>query len=273
MRKEELRGAIDGLYKVFERYPRPREFDFAQGLVPEAKLALRDVHENWCCWYLPKAVTSLGTVTDFKHFLPRVFEVGIYHWTTGCWPGTKCNPQLKIILPVELPLLARRLVYAGFNQWPEKEKEAVQVVVRAAWRMRIVWPDDGLGKPMRSNAFLDELWMPFYCLVPDFSWVVSDWAAAVRTPVLREPAMMYLARVLVEDRDDCLAYAEAREATSRQKAMMARLLGNKILQRFLITRAQSENEEEWMKSRLIEAWDRARGYQAVWMAHRREMRK
>ena len=59
--------------------------------------------------YAPKAMTTWGSVNDFKHFLPAIFERSL---------GGQLGTPFEIVLG--------KLGYGEFENWPEHEKAAVR---------------------------------------------------------------------------------------------------------------------------------------------------
>jgi len=57
--------------------------------------------------YFMAAMTTWGTVSDFKHFLPRICSLIYRSGSSDVW------------------LLRDKLAYAGFLEWPDAEKQAV----------------------------------------------------------------------------------------------------------------------------------------------------
>jgi hypothetical protein len=266
-REDALRGAIEGAYKVFRHYPRPKHlFGYAPVPVPGEGMALRYVDEKWCGWYSSRAVTTQGTVNDLKHFLPRLLEVGLVDWLgDGDWRSGREVSMFNWEL-VDLPTLATRLVYAGFHEWPDAEKEAVRGVVRMGWNVRMVVGDEW-GRAFERMTFFDDWAVSFYCLFSDLSWVVAAWTEAVKVPELRGRALMYLTHALMEESDRLSAFVKESEVTASQRAELARLFGNGVLLRFL-KEMEEKAEDDWMKLQLMLGEERARGYREVWRGYR-----
>lgn len=87
---------------------------------------LRELTGDQLFYYGFSAVFTWGTVEDFKHFLPRLFELTA---TDGFDPpGTET--------------LYHRLAYARFDTWPPAEQEAVRVFARAHLQSALT-DDDG----------------------------------------------------------------------------------------------------------------------------------
>jgi hypothetical protein len=114
--------AIAGLYAVFARYPQ-RSIEAcpccvsSEDLTRLARLPLRRLTERHLSTYAVKALTTWGDETDFKHFLPRLFELAL---DNDSWP-------------LDLDHLAIKLEYAEWRRWPEHERAAVAELFAAAF--------------------------------------------------------------------------------------------------------------------------------------------
>lgn len=121
----ELKDAIDGLYRAFERYPlRPstepclhchephEERVLHEHLLPE--LSAEDLSG-----YAGEALMVWGTEVDFKHFLPRIMEITVAQDGLD-WP--------------DIESIFGRLAYAKWREWPLDEQKAVEDLLRAFWR-------------------------------------------------------------------------------------------------------------------------------------------
>lgn len=60
--------------------------------------------------FILKIMTTFGDVGDFKHFLPRIFEL----YVTDYWNA-----------PCDFGLFLAKLEYSGWATWPENEREVV----------------------------------------------------------------------------------------------------------------------------------------------------
>lgn len=119
----ELSTAIDGAYKAFEGYVRPRQMDAAptrdqkriQALLTSGPL--RGIASEHIGPYSGWAMTTVGSGEDYKHFLPRILEEAVRNQV---WMGTAPD------------IIASRLEMAGWRVWPSSERSAVIDVFRAA---------------------------------------------------------------------------------------------------------------------------------------------
>ena len=120
---DELRGAIEHLYVVFEPYhvqtlvgcPHCTSDEHGRYLAshPLKRLAPADLER-----YAFKAMTTWGTVQDFKHFLPRVLEIA----AEGAFNQS-----------VDVEVVFSKLEYGDWHQWPERERAAVTGYLRSLW--------------------------------------------------------------------------------------------------------------------------------------------
>jgi hypothetical protein len=114
--------AIAGLYAAFARYPQ-RALEAcaccasSEDLARLARLPLRRLSERHLSTYAVKALTTWGDEDDFKHFLPRLFELAI---DADAWP-------------LDLDHLAIKLEYSDWRRWPEHERAAVAELFAAAF--------------------------------------------------------------------------------------------------------------------------------------------
>jgi hypothetical protein len=113
--------AIAGLYAVFGRYPL-RAIEAcpccasSEDVSRLSRLPLRQLSNAHLSPYAAKALTTWGDERDFKHFLPRLFELAV---DADTWP-------------LDLPHLAVKLRYAEWSVWPESERAAIAELYSAA---------------------------------------------------------------------------------------------------------------------------------------------
>src|SRR5438105_2663647 len=86
--REELQEAIEELYGVFVCYPLKKMYGCDHCVLPEDYERLRAKPLRELTWdeiekFAHKAMTTWGDVEDFKHFLPRLFELLAYE---NQWP-------------------------------------------------------------------------------------------------------------------------------------------------------------------------------------------
>lgn len=67
--------------------------------------------------YAVRAMTTIGDVDDFRHFLPRILELAV-----------------RDELPARTEIVLGKLAYANWRSWPQAERVAVEGFLREAWR-------------------------------------------------------------------------------------------------------------------------------------------
>ena len=121
-----LAEAVEGLYDVFSRYPLVPRVGGCPCCVSDSDEALlhskplRELTADDLWRYAFKALSTWGTEEDFKHFLPRLFELVA--------AGTTIDEQLF-----------HKLVYARppWRQWPVQEQQAIEDYLDALWSYRL----------------------------------------------------------------------------------------------------------------------------------------
>ncbi len=119
-----LQNRIDDCYTAFADYSRPRMLEAAPTRDPRALLAtltsapLRALTPEQIGPYAGWAMTTVGGVDDYRHFLPRILEL-----------ATFCHSQPGL----DPPFIAGKLGYAGWPTWPPDERKAVLGLFAEAW--------------------------------------------------------------------------------------------------------------------------------------------
>jgi hypothetical protein len=130
-----LNDAIENLYKGFSRYPLRKHVEGCPCCVHEEdKLALeskplRKLTAADLGRYSFKAMTTWGDKDDFRHFLPRIFELLV----SEVWIGW----DEEIVLG--------KLALAEWSRWPVKEQAAVRDYFRAVWNSLLTEPELSIG--------------------------------------------------------------------------------------------------------------------------------
>ena len=121
----QLRSTIQGLYKTFNRYPRPSEIKYCpcgctkpEEVLPLLASPLGDLEFDSLGNYSFSAMTTQGSVSDFKYFLPRLLE-GIAQ------ESYRYNPEI----------LFGKLRYGKWLTWDEEEITGVREYMTALWRL------------------------------------------------------------------------------------------------------------------------------------------
>jgi hypothetical protein len=130
-----LRDAVNQAYLAFSEVPRPTKL-VASPLRNADKILknltaapLRELTGEQLGPYSGWAITTVGTDIDYRHFLPRIFELAIEE---PVWLGT---------IP---PVTASRLNMAGWRNWPDAQKVSVLHFFRSAfWASLEQHPEEG----------------------------------------------------------------------------------------------------------------------------------
>lgn len=121
---DELRTAIETLYATFAAYPLRDDTNACaccHGPEDEKRLhtkLLRKLNPEDLRQYAADALFVWGDVTDFKHFLPRIFELAAVHGDAFDDPSVVFN----------------KLRHGDWRSWPEGEQLTVERFFDALWK-------------------------------------------------------------------------------------------------------------------------------------------
>lgn len=124
--------AVETLYDVFSVYPLAQKVEGCPCCVSaedEAALHIRPLRRltgDDLSRYLLKALTTWGDADDFRHFLPRLLEIA----------AETRNYD------VDMEAITSKLEYAKWQQWPEREQQAVRLYLSALWRFVLTLPPE-----------------------------------------------------------------------------------------------------------------------------------
>jgi hypothetical protein len=133
-RNRELSEALAALYAAFAGYATPSKLDAPPLRDGEAILAdlrsapLHALSAAALGPYASFALTTVGDVAEYKHFLPRIvhLSVSVSHGQPG----------------LDATLIASKLIYVRWHDWPDRERDAIIQVFEAAWaRLHLMHPD------------------------------------------------------------------------------------------------------------------------------------
>lgn len=149
--KLELQQAIAKIYEVFAVYPlnskivgcpccvTQKDNQLIQAKVSN-KLTAKELNR-----FAFKAMNTWGTINDFKHFLPRLFELAAFD-SQFLWSSTVID----------------KLEYAEFNNWAEPEQLAVNQYLVALWNYILskypnapIYPDELIPCLIAINNDID----------------------------------------------------------------------------------------------------------------------
>jgi hypothetical protein len=119
-----LKNNISSLYKIFEKYPSNIKMNgsplYGEKLIEWNKellsKPLNELTETDLSRFTGKVITTWGDIDDFKHFLPRIFEL---------------TAELKT--PYEVWITFDKLTLAEWTSWDIAEQQVVQEFMLALW--------------------------------------------------------------------------------------------------------------------------------------------
>jgi hypothetical protein len=120
-----LSSAIERLYEAFSTYKLGAHVSGCSHCVSEAdetiihSAPLRKLGPSELSRYAFKAMTTWGSVDDFRHFLPRLFELVSIDGGDG-W--------------IDPEVLFGKLSYGEWKSWPEVEQQAIIHFLKSMWR-------------------------------------------------------------------------------------------------------------------------------------------
>ncbi|MDR6530711.1 hypothetical protein J2800_001450 [Caulobacter rhizosphaerae] len=126
----DLQTALDAVYAAFRHYSRPGTLEAAPTRDPKrvlARLSARNLAEltsDDINGYMGWAMTTIGGVNDYKHFLPRILELAVQ--------GTG-----RVHVGGDPESLAGKIAYGEFSDWPADERAAIVTAFDAAWRQAL----------------------------------------------------------------------------------------------------------------------------------------
>jgi hypothetical protein len=120
--------AIDRLYAAFAGEPRPADLQHCPCCVSDEQVDellrssnVRTMPADAVADYATHALTTVGTVADFRYFLPRVLQVAVTDEAE--W--------------LDLELVCGRLRSAGWTAWADDEQQAVRHLLKMLWEQTL----------------------------------------------------------------------------------------------------------------------------------------
>jgi len=151
---EALLACISNLYITFANYKLtgPILCEMSDAVVVADGINLRARAAQEFERYQFKAITTLGMVQDYKHFLPRLLELSCLQRRRRAL-GESAIPEVSLEEPVYLDVIARKLQYADVRRWPAGERDALASFGAAHWRWELWLPPD-YGRDLRDSMTL-----------------------------------------------------------------------------------------------------------------------
>jgi Domain of unknown function (DUF4279) len=149
----ELKTAIESLYSTFLHYPRNLTLDGCPCCVSGERRAKFHVKTLWTLEaedlapYVLKGISRWGKIEDFKHYLPRIFELLA---TTG--------------FSIDNAMVFRKLQTGNWTDWESEEKDAVKAFLLAWW-----------ADSMENRFFDTAEFHALYALLEDIEILFEHW--------------------------------------------------------------------------------------------------
>ncbi|RUM24515.1 hypothetical protein EFQ99_17225 [Rhizobium vallis] len=131
--RQDLEDSLLTLYPAFSEYPFPSSLDGSPLRDTEKILAalksapLREIHATELGQYAASAITTVGSVDDFRHFLPRILH---------------CAVLSASAYGFEPPIIASKLLLGDWQRWPIGEQTAVANFFYSAWAYKRLLDSD-----------------------------------------------------------------------------------------------------------------------------------
>jgi hypothetical protein len=123
--EDDLQSSIANLYACFSSYELREKMDACTcGCISPEDISvlyskpLRDLGEEELEKYSRKALSTWGNTYDFRHFLPRLFELS-------------ANESYTM---TEMEILFSKLKYGDWETWDKKEQEVISGYFSALWK-------------------------------------------------------------------------------------------------------------------------------------------
>jgi hypothetical protein len=258
----DIRLNVNRLYKVMAgcvRSKGPMDCAWGQVQVPDCPLSQLD--SKWCADYSRHAVATVGTIEDFKYFLPRLVELATDKLAGGLvsLASNQAHNHLNGHASIDWFSFAGSIRYAGFATWRSVERQAVVDVLRAAFTAACVCQGWAVTRAFGASPSAQDFFYPLIELDDSPGWVVQRWAQdlRVRSRAGKSEPNQFLGLLLVE-----LAY-EWRNPVATWKAPRfwdrfthahLRLLGNRSTCSFLKLLINDRAEPtEWLAEHIESA--------------------
>lgn len=236
---EPLRAAIDKVYETFSKYPQPTDLDASpvHDLAERRPLItkpLKHLSVDDLAGYAMSAMTTIGEVEDYKHFLPRILELAI---------GSGV---------IEPEIVALKLQYGHWHDWPQQERNAVIAAFQEACLQALnVHTDDYLG---------DSWFCGMAILHLDLQPIMRAWESASSSNAALQLTQMLHSTLLFERDPDEMAYWSDVKVDVIQTTR-AWLLGPVVHAKLMSARLAITSSDIWMLDQALEERDRLIGRQ------------
>ena len=229
-----LRTAIGTAYETFGKYPQPVKLDVSPVHDPARLRTLRtkplgQLEISDLAGYAVSAMTTIGEVEDYKHFLPRILELAVHS---------------GIIDPQNVAL---KLRYARWHEWPQEEKTAITDLFNEACIQAF-------------NERTDEyLATPWFCALAilgnDLTPVMHAWESASSPNAALQLSQLLRVKLLFEQDADEMGYWSEIQIEV-VKGIRAWLLHPAVRAKLASARVVATDSDIWMLDQALEERDR-----------------
>ena len=160
---ESTRNSINTLYKVFSKYPlNPNmkasplysKLDIEEWNKEISHKPLQELHGDELSFLAFKVGYTWGNIIDYKHFLPRFFEL-----------IAKYNEGL-----IQSFIVFNKLKYFDWENWPQEEFDAILDFINSLW-IQIINDET-------QTAKFEEIFSSIIKLHPFKDWLLQQWLDA-----------------------------------------------------------------------------------------------
>jgi len=162
LRWETLCTTVEQTYHVFAHYKLTGPICCEMSdrvLVPE-RVPLRQRGMQDFERYQGKAITTLGTVEDYKHFLPRLIEMNCAQQRRRTVFGDTITCEELMAVGIGLDMIAMKLEYAQASLWPSAERDVLEAFGIARWWWELTVPANYHGGIREAMAVLTAVGRP-----------------------------------------------------------------------------------------------------------------
>ncbi len=187
---DRVNKAVERLYDVFNRYPRPSTFSGCQCCIDRTqpriagKLTKDLLHADFSDYIIDAPFdgsAGIGTVNDFKHFLPRMLELMAPAHSQLGYPSD---------------CLMRKLAKLDWRQWLKAEAEAIEEFFEAFWLDVLICP--------KNNWDADDFIARVAALGLDISPFLETWRVQIDQKAIKKfVAIRYRFSDWFNRKDDC----------------------------------------------------------------------
>lgn len=168
-----LQQSIETLYEVFASVPKPATIEGCPCCLKDKEIhvllskPLRELSPEELSRYASSVFLTVGDVTDFRYYLPRILDV--LTSAPGWWP----DPEI----------VGSALQNANWSTWPDAEQNAISTVFDAKIDANIEEPDGyrldswlcGIARSGASiSTYLDKVATSDTAVLALYGWMAKD---------------------------------------------------------------------------------------------------